>query len=175
MLYTPEVLSPKSSFKVKGNWEFSSQGRPTALMTCLDSSPQMQLMMKAMRTSKMLINFYQTTQSYNPAHSRLHLKTCCLSYTLPNTPSWRTTLCQLSMTAHSIYLQLPFISSGCHLQPQLEDALCPSDKGPMLEKWNQYIKEILCNHRILGPVQVQILNFKNTKVRAAHNVFPSCT
>jgi hypothetical protein len=49
---------------------------------------------------------------------------------MPNPSSWRTTLCWLSTTAYSIYLQLPSISGGhlLHLQP--EDAPCHGDKGP---------------------------------------------
>jgi hypothetical protein len=45
-------------------------------------------------------------------------------------PSWRTTHCRLSVTAYSIYLQIPSISGGRLLHPQPEDAPCHSGKGP---------------------------------------------
>jgi hypothetical protein len=44
--------------------------------------------------------------------------------------SWRTSPCQLSATAYSIYSQLPSISGGRFLHPLPEDAPCRGDKGP---------------------------------------------
>jgi hypothetical protein len=51
-------------------------------------------------------------------------------FALCPTPSLRTTLCQLSVTAYSIYSQLPSISGGLLLHPQPEDIHCHGDKGP---------------------------------------------
>jgi hypothetical protein len=48
----------------------------------------------------------------------------------PNPPSWRITRCRLSVTAYSIYSQLPSIPGGRLLHPQPEDAPCRGDKGP---------------------------------------------
>jgi hypothetical protein len=45
-------------------------------------------------------------------------------------PSWRTTPCQLSVTAYSIYRHLLSISGSCVLHLQPEDAPCCGDKGP---------------------------------------------
>jgi hypothetical protein len=45
--------------------------------------------------------------------------------------SWRTTPCQLSATAYSIYLQLPSKTGGCLLHPQPEDAPCRVDRDPL--------------------------------------------
>jgi hypothetical protein len=44
-------------------------------------------------------------------------------------PSWRTTPCQVTAAAYSIYSQVPSISGG-RLHPQPEDAPCRGDKEP---------------------------------------------
>jgi hypothetical protein len=48
------------------------------------------------------------------------------------TPGRRNTPCQLSVTAYSVYSQLPSISVGRLFHPQPEDAPCRGDKGPNL-------------------------------------------
>jgi hypothetical protein len=46
------------------------------------------MMMEAISTSEMLLNFYQTTRRYNPEDSHLHKK-CCM-YTTRTCFNWLT-------------------------------------------------------------------------------------
>jgi hypothetical protein len=45
--------------------------------------------------------------------------------------SWRTSPCRLSVTAYSIYSQLPSISGGRFIHPQPQDAPCRGDEWPI--------------------------------------------
>jgi hypothetical protein len=46
----------------------------------------------------------------------------------PQHPNWQTTPCQLSATAYSMYLQLPFMSGDHLLHPHLKDVPCCGDR-----------------------------------------------
>jgi hypothetical protein len=52
-----------------------------------------------------------------------------ICYLPAQSPSWKATPFRLSATAYSIYWQLPSISGGRLLHPQLEGAPCRGDKG----------------------------------------------